>query len=77
MKMDKRSKFKSNLINGSISARELRALLLLEGRQLERTCGSHEFWTKGALTFVLATHSKDLKRYQIKLASQLLLIGEE
>ena len=74
--MDKNSKLKIKLANGSITARELRTLLLVEGWQLDRTRGSHEFWVNGAKTYVLATHGKDLKRYQMKQASQLLLTEE-
>lgn len=75
--MEKSAKLKTKLANRSVTARELRALLLLEGWLLERTRGSHEFWVNGPKTFVLAVHGKDLKLYQIKQASQLLLTEED
>lgn len=75
--MDRKEKLREKLVRGSITARELRVFLRLEGWRLDRTRGSHEFWINSLRTFVLATHGKDLKRYQIKLAQQLLLTREE
>ena len=75
--MGANQKLKLKLERGSITARELRTLLKQEGWSLERTRGSHEYWVKGERTFVLATHDKDLKHYQIKLARRLLLTQEE
>jgi len=75
--MSRDAKLKDKLSRGSITARELRALLELRGWRLDRTRGSHEFWINGPQTFVLATHSKDLKHYQIKQAQQLLLKEEK
>ena len=71
--MSSTEKLKSKLDNGSIDARELRTLLKQLGWTLNRTKGSHEGWVKGAKTFILATHSKHLKPYQIKQAQNLLL----
>ena len=74
--MTKTTKLKTKLKIGNIDARELRTLLTQEGWALDRVKGSHEFWEKGPLTFVLATHSKDLKLYQIKQA-RLVLFSED
>ncbi len=70
--MSSTEKLKEKLDNGSIDARELRTLLKQVGWTLIRIKGSHEVWVKGATTFILATHSKDLKHYQIKQAQSLL-----
>lgn len=75
--MAKNDKLKSKLKDGSISGRDLRTLLQQEGWALERNRGSHEVWARIAQTFVLATHSKELKPYQIREARRLLLGGEE
>lgn len=76
--MTKNAKLTSKLKAGSINGKELRTLLQQEDWKLERTRGSHEIWTKGPHTFVLATHSKDLKPYQIKEARQLFTnLGDE
>ncbi|MGK5086928.1 type II toxin-antitoxin system HicA family toxin [Bdellovibrionota bacterium FG-2] len=71
--MTKATKLKAKLKSGSIDARELRELLKQEGWALDRVKGSHEFWEKDALTFVFATHSKDLNPYQVKQARAVLL----
>lgn len=73
--MTKNAKLKSKLKDGSINGRDLRTLLQQEGWLLERTRGSHEVWTKEMRTFVLATHSKELKPYQIREARMLLTEG--
>lgn len=70
-------KLKSKLERGSIKARELRALMNQLGWQLDRIKGSHEVWIKGSKTFVLATHSQDLKLYQIKQAQNMLLTEDD
>ena len=74
--MSSREKLRRKLERGNITARELRTLLRQEGWSLERTRGSHEIWVRGAHTFVLAAHDRDLKRYQIRLAQTRLLKGE-
>lgn len=71
--MTKRDKLRSKLSAGNIGAKELNTLLQQEGWMIDRCRGSHQVWIKGAETFVLATHSKDLKLYQIKEAQKLLL----
>ena len=71
--MSSAEKLKRKLESGSIDARELRTLLKQMRWSLNRTKGSHEVWVNGAKTFILATHSKDLKPYQIKQAQSLLL----
>lgn len=72
------AKLLSKLFHGTIDARELRTLLKQKKWSLSRTKGSHEIWCNGTRTFVLATHSKDLKPYQIKEAqASLLSNGDE
>ena len=66
------AKLRSKLKEGFIDGKELRYLLRHDGWTCERTRGSHEIWVKAERTFVLATHSKDLKPYQIKEARLLL-----
>lgn len=66
------------LNNGGISANELRTLLLRLNWVLDRTKGSHEQWlgpSKQRMT--LATHTKELKPYQIKEARDKMLNGSE
>ncbi|OQW50759.1 MAG: hypothetical protein A4S09_11435 [Proteobacteria bacterium SG_bin7] len=70
--MASREKLLDKLRNGSIDANELRTLLGMCGGILKRTKGSHEQWSVNGKPFTLATHSKDLKPYQIKGAKQLL-----
>lgn len=69
-------KLKQKLERGSINARELRTLMNQLGWHLMRIKGSHEVWVKEHKTFVLATHTKDLKRYQVKQAQELLLLED-
>ena len=64
--MTKAAKLLEKLKNGSVNALELRTLLKQKDWVIHRIKGSHEVWAKGAETFILATHSKDLKNYQIK-----------
>lgn len=75
--MAKADKLKEKLRAGAIDARELRTLLGQCGWVLDRVRGSHEFWERGSATFVLATHSKDLKPYQIRQARSVILSEEE
>ena len=75
--MTKNAKLRSKLKDGSIDGKELRTFLQQEGWIIDRTRGSHEVWTKLSHTFVLATHSKDLKPYQIKEARALLINAGE
>lgn len=74
--MAKTDKLIRKLEHGSINARELKTLMRQVGWRLDRTKGSHEIWTRDSKTFVLATHSKDLKMYQIKQAQLLLLLED-
>ncbi len=64
--MSKTEKLLAKLENGTISAHELRTLLGHFGWNLARQKGSHEQWLKNGKVITLATHSKDLKPYQIK-----------
>lgn len=64
--MSKAEKLLEKLKDGTISASELRTLLKQFGWILARTKGSHEHWRKGGKVITLATHSKDLKPYQIR-----------
>jgi predicted RNA binding protein YcfA (HicA-like mRNA interferase family) len=69
--MSKTEKLMEKLRNGTISAKELRTLMKKKGWVLESTSGSHEQWFHPTQVhpnnrFTLATHSKDLKKYQIK-----------
>src|SRR4051812_12901774 len=66
-------KLVEKLRRGAIDALELRTLLGQDGWQIRNTTGSHEQWVKGSLHLTLATHSKDLKKYQIKEAREALL----
>ncbi len=67
--MSTSDKLFEKLNNGSISAKELRTLLNKSGWTLDRTKGSHEQWI-GPLKqrMTIATHTKNLKNYQIKEA---------
>jgi predicted RNA binding protein YcfA (HicA-like mRNA interferase family) len=65
--MSKTQKLLEKLRNGTISASELRTLMKQLGWKLVRTKGSHEQWVGPQNEkFTLATHSKELKPYQIK-----------
>jgi predicted RNA binding protein YcfA (HicA-like mRNA interferase family) len=68
----KAEKFLEKLQNGSIDAKELRSLLKKMGAVLAHTRGSHEHYILDGKLFVLATHGKDLKHYQIKEAKEFL-----
>ncbi len=65
--MSKTDKLLAKLKNGTISAQELKTLLQKQGWELARQKGSHEQWLKNGKVMTLATHSKDLKKYQIKM----------
>jgi predicted RNA binding protein YcfA (HicA-like mRNA interferase family) len=64
--MSKTDKLKEKLANGTIDAREARTLLSKLGWTMSPGKGSHEKWTDGTKILILATHSKELKPYQIK-----------
>ena len=64
--MSKADKLLTKLRNGSISAKELRTLLGQLGWILARQKGSHEQWLKNDKLITLATHSKEVKPYQMK-----------
>jgi len=75
--LSKVEKLLDKLRRDSIDAAELRTLLGQLGWIRDRTKGSHEIWINHDQKLILATHSKDLKRYQIKQAKALLLTEEE
>ena len=64
--MSRTDKLLKKLQNGTISADELRTLLGQLGWLCPRQKGSHQHWRKNGQVITLATHSKDLKPYQIK-----------
>ncbi len=64
--MSKTDKLLAKLKNETISAHGLRTLLGHLGWTLARQKGSHEQWLKNGKVITLATHSKELKPYQIK-----------
>lgn len=67
--MSKTEKLISKLTNGTISASELRTLMKHLGWALDGQKGSHEQWYgPNGERMTLATHSKDLKPYQVKEA---------
>lgn len=70
--VSKTEKLLAKLKNGTISAQEIRTLLGHLGWVLARQKGSHEQWLKNGKVITLATHSKDLKPYQIKQVSKAL-----
>lgn len=72
--MSKTEKLLQKLKNEKISAAELRTLLVKLGWALDRTRGSHEVWVSGSKRITLATHTKDVPRYQIKQVKEQ--IGE-
>jgi len=71
--MSKTEKLIAKLKSGNIDAIELRSLLKKLNWSLDHSTGSHEVWFKDGARFVLATHGKDLKLYQIKQAQKALL----
>lgn len=65
--MSRTDKLLEKLQNGSINAKEARRLLNKLGWILDRQVGSHEQWVgPGQERLTLATHTKELKPYQIK-----------
>jgi len=72
--MGKTEKLIEALKSGSISAKGLRTLLGRLGWLMDREAGSHEQWLgPQGQRMTIATHSKDLKPYQIKEAREKLL----
>ena len=76
--MGKTEKLIAKLQNGTIKADELRVLLKRLGYSLANTKGSHEQWVNLDASyprshFTLATHSQELKPYQVKEAQKKLL----
>ncbi len=64
------------LSNHTIKSRELETLLLRLGFQKKSGKGSHVKWIKEGLPpIVIATHSKEVKPYQLKQVIQVLRIG--
>ena len=71
--MSKIDKLLDKLINETISAKELRTLLKMKSFYLARTTGSHEHWRGlGSEVITLATHSKEVPRYQIKQVKKII-----
>lgn len=70
--MGKTEKLLEKLNNGKIDARELRSLLKKMGAVHLHTRGSHEHYGLNGRLLVLATHSNDLKHYQIRQAKEFL-----
>jgi predicted RNA binding protein YcfA (HicA-like mRNA interferase family) len=68
--VSKTDKLLKKLQNETISASELRTLLVKLGWLLDGGKGSHEVWKKGLQRIVLATHGKEIPRYQIKSVKQ-------
>lgn len=71
--MSSKKKLLEKLRRGNITAKELRTLMKQKGWELRNTVGSHEHWKKGSTLYTLATHTKDLKRYMVKQAQEVLL----
>lgn len=64
------------LLNITIKSKELEVLLLRFGFQKKPGKGSHVKWVKKGLpAIVIATHSKEIKPYQVKQVIQVLRIG--
>jgi len=70
--MTKAEKLWDKLDSNKISALELRTLFQSKGAFLVRTKGSHEVWKLEDRILILATHSKELKYYQMKQAKEFL-----
>lgn len=65
------------LLNHTIKRKELETLLLRFGFQKKPGKGSHIKWIKKGLPpIVIATHSKEVKPYQLKQVIQILRIGD-
>lgn len=64
------------LLNNAIKGKELETLLLRLGFKKRAGKGSHVKWIKKGLPpIVIATHSKEVKPYQLKQVIQVLRIG--
>ncbi len=71
--MDKRVE---KLLNQTISKKELEALLNNFGFRCRSGKGSHMKWIKkGCDVIIIASHSKEVKPYQIKQVIQVLRKG--
>jgi predicted RNA binding protein YcfA (HicA-like mRNA interferase family) len=71
--MSKTEKLLAKLSNGMLSAAEARTLLgKLGWLQARSGGGSHEQWKKNGRVLTIATHSKELKPYQIKQIAKAL-----
>lgn len=70
--VSKKEKLIKKLQKGTIKAKDLKALLLLSGANLDRIKGSHEQWIFNDKRLTLATHRKELDFYQIKQAKEFL-----
>jgi predicted RNA binding protein YcfA (HicA-like mRNA interferase family) len=75
--MSQDEKLFSKLLNGTILKRELETLLSRLGFEKLRGKGSHEVWGKKGVAdaIVLASHHKEVKRYQIKQVIEVLRKG--
>jgi hypothetical protein len=71
--VSKKQKLIEKLFRGSIDGNELRTLMKQMNWCLDRTTSSHEIWAHEEKTLVLATHGKDLKKYQIREAQDKIL----
>lgn len=64
------------LLNNTIKGKELETLLLRLDFKKRAGKGSHAKWVKKGLPpIVIATHSKEVKPYQLKQVIQVLRIG--
>jgi predicted RNA binding protein YcfA (HicA-like mRNA interferase family) len=71
--MSKTEKLLAKLVNGTISAAEAKTLLgQLGWLQAKSSGGSHEQWKKNGKVLTIATHTKELKPYQIKQIAKAL-----
>ena len=65
------------LLNHTIKSKELETLLLRLGFHKKPGKGSHMKWVKEGLPpIIIATHSKEVKPYQLKQVIQVLKIGD-
>lgn len=72
--MSKHEKLILKLRNESISADELRTLLVRLGFVRRQRGTSHQVWSHSdGRNLTISPHGKDLKRYQIKEAKRVLL----
>ena len=74
--MTSRERFFEKLNNLTIKKGELETLLDSVGFQKTPGKGSHEKWTrKGFNPIVIATHSKEIKPYQLRQVLKVLKVG--